>query len=270
MTRRFEILYPRGGASIPLVVHVPHSSQEIPEEFLPQYRLSSEALAGELLAMTDLFTDELFSSALDLGGTMFVNRVSRLVMDPERFPDDEDEPMASTGMGAIYVNTSSGARLRVAGFGSSGREAMMQQLYWPYAMALEQLVTETLSRFSRCMIVDAHSFPTHPLPYEDPGLERPDICLGHDPRHSPGVVIEEIRATCQKNGWRVADNSPFSGSYVPLRYHETDTRVKSVMLEIRRGKYMTEPDGRKSEQFVPASSLVMECLRLLASSFREC
>ena len=32
----------------------------------------------------------------------------RLVMDPERFPDDRDEAMAAKGMGAVYVSTSDG------------------------------------------------------------------------------------------------------------------------------------------------------------------
>ena len=39
-------------------------------------------------------------------------------------------------------------------------------------------------------------------------------------------------------------NEPFAGTYVPLRLHGKDDRVHSLMLEIRRDVYMTEPGGR--------------------------
>ena len=50
--------------------------------------------------MTDHHTDALFACVLERGGAALVNRLSRLVVDPERFPDDEHEPMARVGMGS--------------------------------------------------------------------------------------------------------------------------------------------------------------------------
>ena len=47
--------------------------------------------------MTDHHTDELFENSVTSGGLLFVNRFSRLVFDPECFPDDAVE-LASVGM----------------------------------------------------------------------------------------------------------------------------------------------------------------------------
>jgi N-formylglutamate deformylase len=71
-------------ARVPLLIHVPHASTWIPES---------------VLSMTDRYTDELFDSAAERGGIALVNRVSRLVCDPERFPDDANEQMAALGYG---------------------------------------------------------------------------------------------------------------------------------------------------------------------------
>ena len=100
------------------VLHVPHSSRFIPAEIRPAILLSDEDLATELLRMTDAYTDELFRLDPRLA-RMVTSPVSRLVVDPERFPDDAVESMASRGMGAIYTRTSDGSPLRTRREGAS-------------------------------------------------------------------------------------------------------------------------------------------------------
>ena len=93
------------------VLHIPHSSTAIPTDIRAAISLSNAALDNELLVMTDWFTDEIFSSEkLEIPATTFP--VSRLVVDPERFVLDADEPMAKVGMGVIYNKTSHGEILR--------------------------------------------------------------------------------------------------------------------------------------------------------------
>jgi len=114
-------IYPSGSvAAKPTIVHIPHSSTCIPERYRHEICLSYAELTAELLVMTDWFTDQLFGQATRYGATLFVNEVSRLVMDPERFPDDHEEPMAAKGMGAVYVSTSNGRPLGETSF--SARE----------------------------------------------------------------------------------------------------------------------------------------------------
>jgi N-formylglutamate amidohydrolase len=83
-----------------------------------------------------------------------------------------------------------------------------------------------------------------PLPSEaDADPDRPDVCLGTDPVHTPGPLVAGLRAALEAEGFRVAVDRPFAGSLVPLRWLGTDARVRSVMLEVRRGTYMDEATG---------------------------
>ncbi len=61
----FEIISPQDRPSIPLIVHIPHSSIFIPENERLTLCLSDAELHEELLRMTDRYTDDLFSEAVD-------------------------------------------------------------------------------------------------------------------------------------------------------------------------------------------------------------
>ena len=260
----FDILRPVRGTAIPLVVHVPHASVVIPPAYRGDFALDDAALATELLAMTDRYTDELAAVATALGGTVFVNRVSRLVMDPERFADDAEEPMAAKGMGAIYVSRHDGSPLRRADFGADERSARMTALYAPYHEAFDRLVTEQLTRFERCLIVDLHSFPRVALPYEDASLPRPPVCIGFDAFHVDTELRDIWAELTNGHGFEIGLNTPFAGSLVPLRFYEADRRVRSLMIELRRDLYTIESTGAKAPTFGDVQLLVRALLTAAA------
>lgn len=79
-----------GDPASTVLLHVPHSSRRIPTEDRAGIVLDDHELEAELTAITDARTDEIAERAADcarLRPWVFVNRVSRLVVDPERFPD---------------------------------------------------------------------------------------------------------------------------------------------------------------------------------------
>jgi N-formylglutamate deformylase len=98
-----------------VILHIPHAARNVPTEEREAVCLDDEELGNELLRMTDAYTDELFPpTPVEAGRIVFP--ISRLICDVERFPSDEDEPMAIRGMGVIYTSTSLG-QLRTAGSG---------------------------------------------------------------------------------------------------------------------------------------------------------
>src|SRR5450759_1462457 len=110
----FEVV--PGDPTSPYIVHVPHSSTRIPDDVRARLLLDDDALAEELRLMTDARTEELAilaATQVTPRPWLFVNRLSRLVVDPERLPNEHEE-MYDVGMGAVYTRTYGGLILRDA------------------------------------------------------------------------------------------------------------------------------------------------------------
>jgi N-formylglutamate amidohydrolase len=206
--------------------------------------LGDAELERELRLMTDWHTDEIarkVSQSCGVASTSFINQLSRLVVDPERLPD-EVEPMAEIGMGAVYLATASLGVLRDP---DGERDAHLRNQYFdPYATAVADLVDRMVEESGLVTIIDVHSYPARALPYErDPLASRPAVCIGVDDVHSPPALVEAALSAFEGVLGGVGVNSPFAGTYVPLRHHGRDDRVRSVMVEIRRDIYMNESTG---------------------------
>ncbi len=258
----FEVL---GGPSIPLLAHIPHGGTRIPADVRRGLLIDDERLDGELLALTDWHTPQLFAPpAVAAGGVAIVNRLSRLVVDPERLPEAR-EPMARLGLGAIYTRTADGAPLRDAR-DAAVRVALLDRYFQPWAEAVDRLVSEALERHGRCLIVDGHSFPSRPLPYEDPAFARPDVGLGFADPHTPGELVTALTAACEMRALSVAHNNPFAGSYVPLPRFGVDARVSSVMIEVNRARYLDEETGERGAGFTATAELVRDLIEIAAQA----
>jgi len=236
----FEIV--PGDASSSYIVHVPHSSTRIPDDVRAQLLLDDDALAEELRLMTDARTEELAILAtqqVEPRPWMFVNHLSRLVVDPERLPN-EHEQMHAVGMGAVYTRTSGGLALR--NDDEQAERVLLKRFFTPYAEALADLVDERLSATGRAVLLDLHSYPAQALPYErHQDAKRPPVCLGVDVDHTPAALVERASRACSVIG-QVVVNEPFAGSYIPLRHFGREIRVTSVMVDLRRDIYLRD-DG---------------------------
>jgi len=248
-----------GEGAIPVIAHVPHGSILIPEDVRRSVILSDIDLERELLLMTDWYTTELFQGIIAIGGLVFVNNYSRLVVDPERFEADGDEIMSSRGMGAVYTRTAYQQVLRKDPT-EMETEELLSTYFRPYHKKLEFEVQKLRQRFGRCLIIDCHSFSSKVLPYElDQSSVRPDICLGTDPFHTPEELIASVRSFCEAYGLNVAIDRPFAGTYVPRKYLGKDRCIFSIMIEINRSLYMDERTGYKLGSFSEIKR-IMDCL----------
>lgn len=249
----FEIVPGDPGSAV--ILHVPHSSTYIPEDVRSGMVLNDDELDVELAAITDAETDLLAARAADLASIrpwMFVNRVSRLVVDPERFPDEREE-LNAVGRGAVYEVTTGNQVLRTPS--AQQREDLIARFFTPYAEAMATLARERLAATGKVTIIDVHSYPVIKQPYELHGDgPRPEVCIGTDEFHTPSELTRattDVMAAAAPTG-DVGHNSPFAGCYVPLDQYEKNEAVQAVMLEIRRDVV----DGRMPQLQAATAALI--------------
>lgn len=246
----------------PLFLHLPHASSAIPESCRADFLVGPAELTGEQLRLEDRYTDELFGVGWP-ASHVWRAAVSRLVVDVERFRSDEHEPCAAVGMGAVYLQGTRGQALRLRD--PARREALLETYYDPHHRACEAAAARALAASGRCVVLDAHSYPTGPLPTQRPDAPQPEIGLGTDAFHTPPALRALAQAYFAGQGYEVGVDEPFSGAFVPTACWRRDARVQALMVEVRRDLYMDEATGARHAGFARVQALLAGFREVLAA-----
>lgn len=242
-----------------ILIHIPHSSYFIPNKFKELFYLTDDELLAEQLKMTDSYTDELFNIPET---QKIICPVSRLVCDVERFRNKNEEEMTTQGMWVCYIKTSNLKLLKKVN--KTHENEILSNYYDKHHNNFNQQVTSILNKQNICLIIDAHSFPSKPLPYELYSQKhRPDICLGIDDYHTPKYLAEYFYKYFTDLGYNTLINSPFKGTIVPLNYYQKNKKVISIMLEINRSLYMDEVTGQKNHNFNKVKKDIFNSIKYL-------
>ena len=239
----------------PILVHLPHDSTVIPPADRADFLISASDLCLEQLRLTDWHTAALYAEGVPADSIVRAE-VSRLVVDVERFADDRLERCAALGMGATYVRTCDGRPLRT--LSPERRAELMARYYWPHHRRLDEAAAERLARFGRCVILDAHSFPTGPLPTQVDFSAPLEIGVGTQPGHTSPELRALAEDFFRAHGFTVGVDIPFSGAMVPNRFFGVEPRVQSLMIEVRRDLYMDESTGARHGGFARMQAVLTE------------
>ena len=239
-----------------ILIHIPHSSYYIPTEYKNLFLINEQELKKEQLLMTDSYTDELFNT----DNKKIIFPISRLICDVERFRNEQDEEMTQQGMWVCYTKTHNLKPLKIVS--EEHKQEVLNKYYDNHHNKFENEVTKILNSNKNCLIIDAHSFSSKPLPYElYKDDKRPDICLGTDNFHTNEETINYFKSAFKNKGYNVEINSPFKGTIVPLKFYKREKRVQSIMIEINRSIYMNEKTGKKQQAFLTLKKDIEEILR---------
>lgn len=255
------------GEAVPLVLHIPHASSEIPPDLLRDFTIDAAALAAHHARSVDHFTDELFGGDFTRC-TRVEFPISRLAVDPERFERDADEPMAALRLGVLYERGHDGSVIRPPITGAR-RAEILDRWYRPHHAQLAAAVDRALDAHGQVLIVDCHSFPSAPLAVDhDQRVPRPDLCIGTAGMHTPLAVVQAALACAGRWGCSIAVDAPYAGSVVPIGRLGRDARVRSVMVEVNRDRYMRVRDGRPERigEFDRTKAMVTELIESMRAA----
>jgi len=228
---------------------------------IPDYREYTDIglLYRNMLLLTDHYTDELFSVKKE-NCTPIIFNINRFYCDVERFFNDADEIMSKYGHGVAYTKTCDGMILR-----PSPQMDKVKRLYDNYHASVLSTINQSVEKFGNCLLLDAHSFPSVPLPMDlNQDANRPDFCIGFNqdgskPSDESLTLIKDYLTT---NGFSVSFNNPYAGSifYPELK----DSNVKNVMIEVNRKLYMDEKTYFKNSNFNTIKTHISNLIKLLS------
>jgi len=239
----FSVHEPRSEPT-PLVVEVPHAGLLVDAE-------AERTLAAPEHAMrrdADLYVDELYADAPDVGAALLVAHVSRYVCDLNRAEDDVDALAVEGGTarssphGLIWRRTTDNRPALRRPIEQSELNRRLTSIYRPYHRALEELVLWRMKRFGYAILLCAHSMPSRGREgHIDPGRERADVVPGTRGKTTAGkAVLELTEHTAAEYGFSVVHDEPYRGGFTTGRYGRPAEGVHAIQVELARRLYMDE------------------------------
>ena len=167
--------------------------------------------------------------------------------------------MSEVGMGMLYRSCHD---LKVLRSSNTFGEELKTTYYDQHHKRFTDIVENSLNSVGDAIILDCHSFPTTPWPYElNQTGNRPEICIGTDAFHTTTEIEVALSNAFRRQGFEVDLDTPFAGSIVPMKFYQKDERVKSIMIEIRRDLYMDETTGERNISFTKTKQKVCSAIR---------
>ena len=131
-------------------------------------------------------------------------------------------------------------------------------------------VKKLLAKHNKCLIIDCHSFSSFGQDYElTKDAYRPQICLYADNFHTPKALLDFAKSAFEKAWFEVAINTPFAGAITLIKFYKKDSRVSSLMIEVRRDLYMDETTGRLRGDYLATKARLNRACKQICKYFNQ-
>lgn len=245
--------------AVPVVVSIPHTGTMLPADVSAS--LASDDMRAQ--PMTDWHLHQLYDFLPRLGVTTIHAVYSRFVVDLNRSPRSRPLYPGRFETGLVPTETFDG----IAIFATPPDAALVEQrrltYHAPYHAALAGQIAQTVARFGRAILLDAHSVASRGNRIHGPLAH--DIFLGdRDGGSCRPWLTECLDSAFAGKGLAVARNAPYKGGYITDHYGR-DTAVDALQIEMAQRVYMDEDDPAGA----PGERRFDTARRLLESVFRQ-
>lgn len=264
-----EILRPRPEMELPLIVVMPAAGDEIPGSLDRTFALQRDEIQEIAKELAETDAEKQFASAVWLGATVVINRLSSLVVDMSRrvpLPPpvdiasgldaalghdlDPPPPLKGAFTHAVPGLTPDGRQLHDEHVTHDDAQQIMDSYYYPFHGVIEDLARRFITRFGRCWIIEARAHDGAPVMIGKREHPRPFISLSYDERHVSSEILKwfENRKPEFEHQWsqgrrrETPGRRPMleishrpDGSIMPLEWRAAEERLRSMRISVVRG-----------------------------------
>ena len=140
--------------------------------------------------------------------------------------------MEQYGMGFCYEKAFDGTRIKDVTDELRGKTLSFYKLHHEQA-------DRVCKMHKRVLFIDMHSFSEKIVPknFLQEKHRTPDVCIGTDPRFTPGKLAEIAEHTFNEAGFTTARNYPYSGCFIPDAALTGEVDCNAIMLEFNKQIY---------------------------------
>ena len=204
----------------PLVISIPHSGTDIPQDIAPLCNLEAKR------EHTDWALPELVAPFLE---TTLVATVSRYIVDLNRF-----KPRTEKATQPIIPRTDELGHQLFYNYPSKQKQAdWLKRYYTSYYHHLENLLHQKLEQHSKVLLIDLHS-------YDDQLFQTSDIIIGTRRKQTISEdLLEQLQTLFHEEGLSTRVDTPFSGGNIIATFGKHPS-IEAVQIEVPYSLYLEE------------------------------
>lgn len=220
----------------PLVLGLPHSGTDIPDDCLA--RLND---TGRAIADTDWHIHDLYAGLSD-GVSTVRTTVHRYVIDVNRNPSGESLYPGQNTTGLCPLTDFDGELIYLDGQAPDPTEIARRSAVYhaPYHAALTAELARVKAIHGFALLYDCHSIRSQ-IPFLFDGT-LPDFNIGTNSGAScaPGIT-DAVHSICQSaDGYTAILNGRFKGGWTTRNYGQPAVGVHAIQMELAQSTYMQE------------------------------
>lgn len=226
-----------GDDTVPILVSVPHSGTEIPNDLADRY----DPRMINHLDDTDWFVDRLYDFVTERGIPMIRARYSRWVIDLNRQVENQSLYDDGRVITALCPSTDFNGNplYRSKGPDETEINRRIRLYYKPYYQKITEVLAGMRTKYDHVLFYDAHSIRNLV-----PGIRPdafPDLILGDVDNTSAHTQIIRAAVDClSTTDYSFRHNEPFKGGNLTRTFGDPKNGVHALQLEMSKLLYMED------------------------------